>query len=505
MRRWASTAAVRLGLLGLCLGSGWRAQAAESEPDSSLRVLAERAGLTLGVAVDTPVLNGDHAHAALAARHFHVLTPENALKWGHVEWQQGRRDTRAFEAIAAFAAANSQGLRGHALVWDREIPAWLSRDDPRVFDAALADHLQATMSDHRDLIEVWDVVNEALGPDGHRAPSSLVEVLGPSYLETAFLRARAEAPQARLFYNDYAVLWPGPKADGLVRLVKALQQAHVPIDGVGLQSHLHLVPEGRLDWPGIRAHLRRLGALGVEIHLSEVDVRVADLAGADQGRLLAQADAVYRLVSVCRLEPACTHVAFWGVSDRYSWIDTAIGPDDPLLWDEQAAPKPAYFAVQDALLGRPWRGCTTNISGVGPSLETVTTTGGRLRRSLESSQAEVVVTDRTASWHGPQVDVRAWLSEGLTFRLSAEVQTAEGMPLQWTLRVVDGGGTRFLKVTETVATGAWQSLEGLLQVDLQPPVETVHAYVEGPNAGHDLALRSVSATVACAPSEATSP
>ena len=345
-------------------------------------------------------------------------------------------------------------------------------------------------------------MNEALGPDGQRAPSSLEKRLGPDYIETAFVRARTEAPDAKLFYNDYAVLWPGPKSDGLVALVDALQRSGVPIDGVGLQSHLHLVSEGDLDWSGIQHNLRRLGERGLEVHLSEVDVRVADLAGGQTGRLLAQANAVYRLVSACRMEPACTHVAFWGVTDRYSWIDAAIGPDDPLLWDDRAEPKPAYFAVRDALAGRPWRGCDTDLSGSGSALDSWTTTGASLTRVETDGGPSVVVRERTETWHGPQIDVSEWLAEGLPYRLRAEVRSTAGTPLKLTLRVDDGAGTRFMTVAETTATGAWQPLDGVFRVALEPPVRLVHAYVEGPPPGHDVALRAGHATVACTPTPA---
>ena len=44
-------------------------------------------------------------------------------------------------------------------------------------------------------------------------------------------------------------------------------------------------------------------------------------------------------------------MTFWGFTDAYSWIDAQYGADDPLIFDEQYAVKPAYYGVLDAL----WR------------------------------------------------------------------------------------------------------------------------------------------------------
>jgi GH35 family endo-1,4-beta-xylanase len=48
--------------------------------------------------------------------------------------------------------------------------------------------------------------------------------------------------------------------------------------------------------------------------------------------------------------PRCKAITTWGLTDRYSWIDTTFGPDDPLLMDEDYGRKPAFYAVHAALL-----------------------------------------------------------------------------------------------------------------------------------------------------------
>ena len=57
-------------------------------------------------------------------------------------------------------------VKGHALVWHGDSPAWLdglAADDAR---QALRDHISTTVGRYRGRVMAWDVVNEALADDG---------------------------------------------------------------------------------------------------------------------------------------------------------------------------------------------------------------------------------------------------------------------------------------------------------------------------------------------------
>ena len=89
----------------------------------------------------------------------------------------------------------------------------------------------------------------------------------------------------------------------------------------------------------------------MSVNISEMDVRIRDVPGTLQARLDAQKSVYHAIVRVCVDEPRCDGVTFWGFTDAHSWIDGQFGADDPLLFDEGYAVKPAYFGVLDAL----WR------------------------------------------------------------------------------------------------------------------------------------------------------
>ena len=74
-----------------------------------------------------------------------------------------------------------------------------------------------------------------------------------------------------------------------------------------------------------------------------MDVRIRGLPGTLQARLDVQKSVYHSIVGVCVAEPRCDGVTFWGFTDAHSWIDAQFGADDPLLFDEQYAAKPAYY------------------------------------------------------------------------------------------------------------------------------------------------------------------
>jgi endo-1,4-beta-xylanase len=94
----------------------------------------------------------------------------------------------------------------------------------------------------------------------------------------------------------------------------------------------------------------RLGALGVQAQITEMNVRLQDGSGTMDQRLTAQTQAYGDIATVCRRSRACTSVTTWGVTDRYTWtLKPQREPDAPLLFDTSYRAKPAYYAVKATL------------------------------------------------------------------------------------------------------------------------------------------------------------
>ena len=317
----------------------------EVEP---LRAAAGQVGKLVGAAVPSNLL-GDSRYAGVLVRHFDYLTAEYEMKWDALEPTRGQQTFGAADAIVSFGRAAGMQVKGHALIWHSSVPGWVGSLSPADFRAAFENHIRSTAEHFRGRVRAWDVVNEAIADNGSGLRDTVFrQKLGDRYIADAFRLARQADPQALLLYNDYGGEGLNAKSDRIYELVQGLR-AQGLIDGVGLQ--MHLTAANRPSDGSIAANIRRLADLGLLVNVSEMDVRIRDLPGSVQSRLDAQKSVYHSIVSLCVAEPRCDGVTFWGFTDAHSWIDTRFGADDPLLFDEQYAAKPAYYGVLDAL----WR------------------------------------------------------------------------------------------------------------------------------------------------------
>jgi endo-1,4-beta-xylanase len=318
----------------------------QAEP---LRDAARASGKLVGAAVQSGFL-GDNRYAGVLGRHFNYLTAEYEMKWDAIERTQGVNNFGGGDAIVAFGQANGMQIKGHALIWHGSVPGWvgaLSAADLRV---AVEAHIRSVAEHYRGRVIAWDVVNEAIADDGSGLRNTVFrQKLGDQYIADAFRLARQADPQALLFYNDYGGEGLNVKSDRIYSLVQGLRAQGVPIDGVGLQ--MHITATNPPSDANIAANIRRLVSLGLSVNISEMDVRIRDVPGTLPVRLDVQKSVYHSIVGVCVAEPRCDGVTFWGFTDAHSWIDAQFGADDPLIFDEQYAVKPAYYGVLDAL----WR------------------------------------------------------------------------------------------------------------------------------------------------------
>ena len=313
-----------------------------------LRSLAQAAGIPIGTAVNVEALKSDAAYARLLAREFDLVTPENALKFSVVQPERGRFDFALADALFAFAEAHHMQVNGHVLVWDQQLPDWLtqghfSRDELKVI---LHDHIRTLVTRYRGRAASWDVAAEAVGEDGTLRETFWSRGIGPDYLALAFRWAHEADPQARLRYNDYGGEGAGAKSDGIYTLVADLRTHRVPIDAVGLQMHVDLNDAPRPE--DVRINMKRLAALGLETDITEMDVMLQ--LPASRADLKTQAGLYRAMLQACLAVPQCRSFSTWGATDRYSWIPEFFpGRGAALLFDADGHAKPAYWRIRRVL------------------------------------------------------------------------------------------------------------------------------------------------------------
>jgi endo-1,4-beta-xylanase len=299
------------------------------------------------------------------------MTPENAMKWGSLAPTVGNYDFADADAIADFAASAGVRLRGHTLLWKHQLPADLEDTVEAATDPAaklrelIDEHLSTVVPRYRDGVAVWDVVNESLHEfTGDLDLNIFGRTLGETYIDEAFRRVHELDPDAQLVLNEFFVFYGlgtpfEGKARGFIDLVERLLDRGVPVHGVGVQAHFSGLAPDLIPLPTreeFEGFLRALADLGVFVELTELDVSINYFRG-DPDPFARQAEFYGEVVEACMAVPRCTAVTTWGIDDSRTWLDRSppfdtLAPHEPLLFDAVLEPKPAYFAMRDAVAAR---------------------------------------------------------------------------------------------------------------------------------------------------------
>ncbi|ROT36474.1 endoxylanase [Sodiomyces alkalinus F11] len=283
-----------------------------------------------GTATDQGLLQRDPNPAIIQAN-FGQVTHENSMKWESLEPNRGSYNWGPADEVVDWAIANGKLVRGHTLVWHSQLPQWVEGiTDAEELREVIRNHVSTTVGRYAGRIHHWDVVNEILAEDGSLRDSVFSRVLGEEFVRIAFEVARETDPSAVLYINDYNLDQANyGKVNGMVSFVQKWVDEGVPIDGIGTQTH---ISPGM--GAGVQAALEQLASAPVrEVAITELDI-------AD-----APVEEYTAVVQACLNVEKCTAITVWGVGDADSWRQG----DNPLLFDYNFNPKPAYDAIIDLL------------------------------------------------------------------------------------------------------------------------------------------------------------
>lgn len=324
---------------------------------------AYRGHFDVGVSLSLKNLGADEQRR-LVTDNFSTVTAENAMKPASVHPREGVYTWEAADSIANFCRRHGLRMRGHCLCWHHQFPDWMFLDslgrevDKEVFYTRLREHIHAVVSRYKDVVDAWDVVNEAVADGPADVPcayhqSKHYKLCGDEFIARAFIYAHEADSTARLFYNDYSTVDPA-KRDRIVAMIRKMKAQGAPIHGLGMQAHYNIY------WPGeqqLEAAIDSFAQVVDVIHITELDVRAnheeggqlqhsQGAAGQPDQAVLARFDRQYAsLFRVFRRHSdVIGNVTFWNLTDRDSWL----GADNyPLLFDCEGKPKAAYYIVRD--------------------------------------------------------------------------------------------------------------------------------------------------------------
>ena len=358
---------------------------AQPAPADTLKAAA---GIPVGCCVHARTLQTDAAYTALVRQQMSILVAENEFKFGPIHPQPTTFFFDDADYIAHFAESNNMLLRGHNFVWHRALPPWFDTFvTPANAEQVLVNHIETVAGRYKGRIHSWDVVNEAIQisdglPNGMR--NSPWQKALPNYIDIAFRTARRVDPQALLTYNDYGIEAEDEastkKRAAVLALVRGMQQRGVPIDAVGIQSHIAAgvaapeiprpaqqqtpLPTYLSDYgSGLKQFMADIQSLGLKIMLTEMDVNDRHLPADIPTRDKIVGDVYAHYLKLTLANPAVIALLTWGITDKYTWLNhegarTDGQPERSLPFDADLRPTPAFFAELNALKAAPRRSAT---------------------------------------------------------------------------------------------------------------------------------------------------
>jgi endo-1,4-beta-xylanase len=351
-------------LLFACTGSYVLAQSSVPLKD------AFKKDFLIGAAINTEqIQEKDSGSARLIEYHFNSLSPENIMKWQVIHPERDRYSFELADQYVSYGQKHKMYIVGHTLVWHSQLAPFVyqlkSADSLLMF---MKGHIQTVAGRYAGKVNSWDVVNEALNEDGTMRKSIFFNLLGESFIDSAFVYAAKAAPGTELYYNDYNIEQPR-KREGTIALIKRLKAKGIQVDGVGIQGHWGLE---NLPLKDIEESIVAYSALGVKVSFTELDISVLPSPRGQQGADVNQnfsgssamnpytaglpdsmqqklSDAYEALFKIfLKHKEKISRVTFWGVTDGQSWLNgfpVRGRTNYPLLFDRKYQSKPAYYRL----------------------------------------------------------------------------------------------------------------------------------------------------------------
>lgn len=277
----------------------------------------------IGIATDKTSLE-DASFARAVTRDFNLLTV-SGMKWDRIHPGPDTYDFIEADWNMRFAEENDLRVHGHNLCWNSPAtyPGWfktvLSRNNARQF---LTDHITTVMKRYQGRISSWDVVNEPVvswpGRSDGLYPGVWLDLLGPEYLDIAFHAAALADPGALRVLNIHHVE-QGTPDDELTRsralaLLKQLIGRGVPVEAVGLESHLDA--SQALGGAPFRQFVTDIRSLNLQVLVTELDVaeeRVGQPQSWDAAAAKYYGDYLDEVIPSANPQT----IIFWSLRDRW--------------------------------------------------------------------------------------------------------------------------------------------------------------------------------------------
>jgi len=279
--------------------------------------------------------------------------------WARFEPQRGKPQTEEVKHAAKWCIERDMVVKGHPLCWHTLTADWLlSMSEPEILAAQTA-RIRRDVSDFRGLIDMWDVINEAvIMPIFDKYDNGITRLCKDiGRIETVkamFDTARAENPTAILLINDFDV---SPAYD---ILVEGCLETGIKIDAIGIQSHMH---QGYWGVEKTLKVLDQFTRFDLPIHFTETtlisghlmppeiidlnDYQVQEWPTTPEGETRQTEEAILHYKTLFE-HPLVEGITWWDLSDG-GWLNAPAG-----LIRKDGSIKPAYNELMNLIKGDWW-------------------------------------------------------------------------------------------------------------------------------------------------------
>ncbi|MEY8654598.1 endo-1,4-beta-xylanase [Brachybacterium paraconglomeratum] len=274
----------------------------------------------------------------------------------------GPTDAPRLRALAEHLRSRGVRLKGHPLLWHTLAPTWLMERDDQAVEDTIRARITREAGDFAGLVDQWDAINETVilpvFEAEENAVTRLARARGRSHvIRLAFEAARAANPAARLVLNDFD-LTPDYEA-----VIEECLEAGVPIDAIGLQTHMH---KGYRGEEQIAEVLERFSRFGLPLQMTETTLLSGDLMPAHVVDLNdhqveswpstaegeeRQAEELLSHYRTVLANPAVESLTYWGLDDASAWLGAPAG-----LVRADGTAKPGYDALKQLITEDWWLG-----------------------------------------------------------------------------------------------------------------------------------------------------
>ena len=312
----------------------------------TLREEADAIGWHVGVEL-TGYLFGQDPWRRIVRAQFNQATAEWGVDWVASEPAQNQFDFSVLDRLVAFATGCGMRVRGHPLVCNAQVPAWVTTAarSSATARSVLENHVSTLVGHGKGTVAEWVVVNEPyLAP--YRTNDPFYAALGYEYIDLAFAAARKADPHAVLIYNDTENHASAGTFNGMTTHLTQQTVARLAskglVDRVGVQMHL--------DASQLPAPANVVGTLRsypVPVCITEFDINMSNVGGTLAERYSLQARIATSMLKAVRESAVCESFTVWGIGDGTAdkWIQTTGRAPIATPFDAGLKPKPFFTAL----------------------------------------------------------------------------------------------------------------------------------------------------------------